>query len=178
MAHVRALFRVLNVVHDHSGMLIVGVGPTYATRDGDPCEVNKSFWEATPSGSGELKLSRDVSDAVRALFAPGAYLYLDLIDNEADIIGQAAGAIRTDWHLVEVTHRPEDFRVTLSPVVGAYDRGELKRHNGRNTELFGGGYDCGQIHMQINNLDALPFFELVPKKGRASRRIVIDFSPG
>ena len=176
MAHVRALFRVLHVDHDHSGMLTVEVAPTHATRDGVEVLEHKRFWDATPSGKGELKVGQAVSDAVRMLFAPGAYVYLDLIDSEEDIIGQAAGAIRTDWQIDEVVLRPADFRVKLSPVVGQHVAGS--RDNGRNAVVFGARYDCGSIEMSINNLEALPFFAFTPTKGAKARQIVIDFSPG
>lgn len=175
--HVRALFRVLDVSHNHTGLQVVKFAPTHATRDGVEVEEHKRFWDATPSGDGELKVHNAAPDAVREMFAPAAYVYLDLIDCEDDIIGQAAGAVRTDWQVDEVLLRPEDFRVKLSPVVGPYLRDEARRDNGRNAAVFGGGFDCGSILMGINNLSALPFFAFTPTRGQKPKRIVIDFSP-
>src|SRR5688572_15567923 len=54
MLHVRAMFRVLSISRDYSKKSLIKLGPTYASRDGIPCEENKSFSKWTPSGDCEL----------------------------------------------------------------------------------------------------------------------------
>lgn len=180
MRHVRCMFRVLSDARSHDGARIVKLAPTFASRDGRQCEENRSFWEATPSGDAELGLSPLTLRGNDPMFNAGSYLYLDLISDEAEVIGRAEGSIRTDWDLTGLELRPASFAVQLEVNHDGYRQskdGILQPAECRNAQLFGTSWARGTIQMQINNTEALPFFRFEPVPRGKPRKLVIDFSP-
>lgn len=166
MHHVVALFRVLHVTdHGPTSSKIASIAPTYATRDGQPSERNKSFSKWTPSGSGSILLA---SPAALELFVPDAYVNLDIRDEETP---EVAGAIRTDWQLAELRLQPQQFVVDLQTHPRAGERN-------RNSVLHGTRYGTSELKMTVTNLAALPLFRFEPTVDGMARRFVIDFSPG
>lgn len=183
MRHVRCMFRVLTDTNSHDGARIVRIAPTYSTRDGKPCEENRWFWEATPTGEGELFINSACPLGQHEMFRAGSYLYLDMISDEQEVIGRAEGAIRTDWVLSELTLSPTQFKVRMDVDTAGYGRTDPNNHRQtlratcRNAALFGEYWARGELAMTISNLAAIPFFRFEPQLGGQPRKLVVDFSP-
>jgi hypothetical protein len=178
MRHVRCLFRVLSVSKSYDNAVVASIAPTFATRDGRQSDENKAFFEATPSGAGELRLGPGA--AALELFAPGAYLYLDFYrDEPGEDHPVPQGGVRTDWLVDSVEVSWNSFQPKLYARRGEYDYTEKTHNNGRNAAVFGGGPAMAEIRMSINNLHAWPFFAFAPDAARTVKdaAVVIDFSP-
>ena len=171
MGHVVALFRVLHVT-DHGTKQHVAIAPTYATRDGQQSERNKSFSQWTPSGSGTIILCAGAAPDARAMFAPEAYLNLDFwLDDD---VAPAPESIRTDWCVSALRLEPTQFVVNLETIAGPYKDGAHK--NGRNRAFLGDGYGACELQMTVTNLAAMELFEFRPEHGAMAKRLVVDFA--
>lgn len=169
---VCAVFRVLHTTDHGGGSRDVHIAPTYATRDGQPSERNKSFSKWTPSGTGEFRVSSEAPAAVRELFVPDAYVNLDFGEIGSEQLG---GSIRTEWLISEVRLRPDQFDVLFEAVRTGGKKGDPSE---ANRVLFANGYGEGKLSMQVTNLHALDFFLISPTENGKARKIVIDFSAG
>ncbi len=187
MSKTRCLFRVLNVTGHYDGTADVGWAPTYATRDGVVSEENKSYFRATPSGSGTLKAA--AGSAGRELcrdagpLAPGSYAYLDLYDpEEAPEAPKAGQGCRTAWVITKTVSGSHSLNVTLTMKPGVqlpdvdgryagYDNGINGMFAGR-----GHGHMHGTIEMSVDNEVAWPSLAMsLDEKGRpVLRPKVID----
>lgn len=181
MRHVRCLFFVQHVVIHNAlpgapRLLSARVGPTYSKRDGEVVAEHRAFWEATPSGTGEIQVPEDSKMA--ALLQPGGYFYLDLYDHEPPVHPSHGEALRTDW-LIEAVHvQAAAFKPRLIPAEGHHLDRDRGRENGRNHVMFRNQWRRDTfLEFSVTNCDAFPFFELRPQPLGKSRAIVIDFSP-
>ena len=179
MNSVRCLFRVLSVSTTYDGAITARIAPTYSSRDGKSSEENRSFWEATPSGEGEVRIDADTPAA--ELFKAGGYVYLDIYQWRSldDPPAPSPLHLRSDWQLEEVAIRLDHFRVKLcarlSPDAKGWQKGQ-PYDNGRGAAVFGSRCPHGSLEMQINNLHAWSFFAFTPAKNQAPFGYVIDFS--
>lgn len=175
---VEALMRTLSVSRSYDDLTKVGAAPTYQTRDGKADPRNRAFWQATPSGELELKLTKDSEAA--DLFEPGSYFVLRFHESVADldqIDPPGPEWVRSYWQLDKLTVGPDWFSVALSTLPG----NEVRQGNtwawipGRNRALLGlGRAGHGTMSLQINNLEAWPFFAFEPRKGSHPRIFVVD----
>ncbi len=74
---IRAKFRCLSVTRNYENRFTYDLQPVMANS---PAREDKSFWEATPSGSCEMNYL--LEEGVEEPFVVGAYYYIDMTPDD------------------------------------------------------------------------------------------------